>query len=82
MGVTHTGEAADVKVYPNPASGVVYIQSPAAVRVVISSMDGRKIIDRDNATKIDISKLTNGLYVITVFDESGTQIKVEKLTKE
>jgi len=82
MGAGSITQRDGMKVYPNPTSEAVYIQSSVPVRAVISSMDGKKLIEQDNAKRIDISKLANGVYTITIYDHSGAQLQVQKLVKE
>jgi hypothetical protein len=82
MGAGNAAGNSDPRVYPNPSKELVYIESPVRVRAVISGVDGKKLIDQDNAKKIDISNLSSGVYFITIYDENGTQLKVQKLVKE
>ena len=72
----------DISLYPNPATNLLHIQAPAVVRAVISSVEGKMIIDQANAKDIDLSNLASGLYIISVYDENGTRILVDKLVKE
>jgi hypothetical protein len=69
----------DIKIYPNPAASTVYISSPVKVHATISSVDGRQLIDQPDAQSIDVSMLPDGLYMISLFDESGVRIVVQKL---
>jgi hypothetical protein len=70
-----------IKIYPNPAQTMVHIDAPGVVRAVISAMDGRILIDQPNAKDVDITKLADGVYMITVYDENGITVKTEKLVK-
>ncbi len=72
----------DVRIYPNPASSVVHIESGVAVRAVISGVEGKVLIEQAKAKDIDISGLASGVYLIMVYDEAGNQLTVEKLIKE
>ncbi len=72
---------ADVKIFPNPAQNVVHIQAPVTVRAVISSVDGRTLIDQPAATDIDISNLADGMYMIMIYDASGQMLKTGKVVK-
>ena len=72
----------EVRVYPNPAHSALYISSPVKVRVVISSMDGKEEINEADARKVDISRLADGMYMITLYDEHGLRLGVRKFTKE
>jgi hypothetical protein len=74
--------ASDIKIYPNPASSIVYITSPVAVRAIVTGIEGKTLMDQNNATAIDISNLASGLYFISVYNEDGERVKIEKLVKE
>ncbi len=71
----------EVRIYPNPASLMVHIESAQQVRAVIASVDGKAQIDEQNAKNIDISKLANGVYMIMIYDQDGDVLKTEKLVK-
>ncbi|MCD6011580.1 MAG: surface protein [Flavipsychrobacter sp.] len=71
-----------VKVYPNPAADVVYIESPLPLRAVITGIEGKVIADNKNAQKLDISKLASGIYILKLYDEQGEMVLVQKLIKE
>jgi hypothetical protein len=76
-------KALDIKLYPQPARGMVYLQSQNNLtRYEIYSIQGQNIqageIHNDS---VDISKLANGLYFIKVGNQNG-QTKVMKLLVE
>lgn len=74
--------AADVKVFPNPAGSVVHVASPVIVNAVITSIEGKVVLQQTNAKDIDINNLATGVYILTLTDENGVRIKIEKLIKE
>lgn len=71
----------DVRIYPNPATMNVHVDCSAAMRVVLTSIDGKSLIDVTNTADIDISKLADGMYIISVFDTENNLLKTEKLVK-
>jgi len=71
----------DIKIYPNPAQTLVHIESAVQVRAVLSSMDGKSVIDQAAATDINISNLADGIYMITLYDGNDHVVKTEKLVK-
>jgi hypothetical protein len=73
---------ADVKIYPNPATSSVYVEAQVKVKVSISSMDGRVITEHSGTGEIDITPLANGIYLITVCDETGRRLVTQKLIKQ
>jgi len=74
--------ASSVHIYPNPASGVVNIDAPVKVNVWVSAMDGRVLMQQENATSVDVSGLSTGVYMISLYDMQGNRITVEKLLKD
>ncbi len=71
-----------VSIYPNPASTMIHIASAVSVRGVITSVDGKKILEQSNATDMDISSLSQGLYIIMLYNDAGERIAIQKLVKE
>ena len=71
-----------MKIYPNPATKSLQIQSSVTVRAVITDIEGKKLMDVANAKDIDISGLSNGLYLITLYNDAGEKVSIQKLTKE
>ena len=72
-----------IKVFPNPATDNIIIESPQQAVIEISNIEGQ-IINRlkikDNKTDIDISDFASGVYIIRAQTDSG--IKTEKFIKE
>jgi|GEM_PF-4110009 len=78
-----TDRLADViRVYPNPANHMVYIAAPIAVHVSVHSMDGKVILRQENAGRIDIGHLPDGVYTLHITDTENVLLKVEKLMKQ
>ena len=71
----------DIRIYPNPATTFVYIESANKVNVSISSVQGQVIIHKDDADKIDLKGLANGVYFIQVYDENNILLKAERFIK-
>ncbi|MDR3679682.1 MAG: T9SS type A sorting domain-containing protein, partial [Flavipsychrobacter sp.] len=76
-----TVNKSDIKIFPNPVTSIVHIESPVKVNVAISALDGKKILQGNNVTQVDLSGLSNGVYMITVYDENNNVIKIDKLVK-
>lgn len=77
----HNVNKTDVSIYPNPAQSVLHIEAGITVRAVITSVDGRSILDIAEAKDINISNLADGVYMIAVYDNNGQKLKTEKLVK-
>jgi len=77
--VVITGD--DVKIYPNPATSVVHFDAPVKVNVSIFSIEGKTVLQQDDAHVMDISRMANGVYMIRVSDENNILLKTERLVK-
>lgn len=72
----------EIRIFPNPASDMVNISSPVAVRAIVSSMDGKTLVDVRDAHSLSLRGLADGIYMITLFDEAGTVLRTQKLVKQ
>ncbi len=71
----------DIRIYPNPASSVIHIDAPVKVFVSVLNIDGSLLIDRKEAISLNVGGLTNGTYILMVYDENNNLLKTEKLVK-
>ena len=58
---------ADVKIYPNPASDVVFVRTPSGSQirsVELYSMNGQRFTSSVAMGRIDVSALAPGLYIL------------------
>ncbi len=74
--------AGQVTIYPNPAYDQVFIQSPIAVDVTLSGIDGRVIRRVTDAGSFWVAELAAGVYLLRIADKDGAFIKVEKIVKQ
>ncbi len=81
LGVDQVGSTG-ISIYPNPATAIVNISAPIELKAVVTGIDGRTLIEQENAKQVDISKLPNGLYMIMLYNKNGDRLFVQKLTKE
>jgi hypothetical protein len=70
-----TAGALALPLYPNPTTGVVYIDNPDGAEVVVYSSVGALVL-RTKGDKVDLSKFAAGVYVVRVGQRSG-KIKKE-----
>lgn len=58
------------KIYPNPASNFIHIETDTQIeyKTSIYSMDGKLISVKNNNTIIDISEMSNGVYILEITD--------------
>lgn len=68
-----------VKLYPNPATSILNIQSDITIeRIELRDMNGRIIDSRQSESKhsvLDLSGLTKGVYLITLHKEGSSVVK-------
>ena len=74
--------ASDVKIYPNPASSAIYIDAPVGVKAIMSSIDGKEVMEQANAKQLNISTLAPGAYIITLYDDNAHTLLTQKIIKE
>ncbi|MCW3123142.1 MAG: surface protein [Flavipsychrobacter sp.] len=82
MGIDNLGNDIVISVYPNPVSGLLNIESTVKVRVVISTMDGKIAMQQTDAKQMDVSRLASAMYLVSLYDETGQLLTVQKLVKE
>lgn len=80
-GLNTPGLSADIKVFPNPASSVLYINAPVKVSVSLVAPDGRIVMDAKEASSINVSGLPSGLYMVLIYDENNALLKTERFSK-
>lgn len=65
----------NLSIYPNPSNGIINIKSENEIlNLEVLSVDGRLIQHYENTTKIDLSYLNSGVYLIKVNTNSETSI--------
>ncbi len=85
--ITHDDRPAptSVRLYPNPAKERFFVETPRDVtigRVEITNTLGRKLQTFEGPEEkegYNIEELPDGLYLITIFDENGKQLKTLRL---
>ncbi|MBS2213864.1 carboxypeptidase regulatory-like domain-containing protein [Carboxylicivirga mesophila] len=76
-------ELTNVRVYPNPAVDFIVFESANAIQSVeIYSVNGAKVkaLNNDKITRINISELPKGLYLVATTDSNG-QRQITKINK-
>lgn len=66
--------AADVKLFPNPTSGNLYVEVEGLQKVEIIDAVGRVVLSQNNGT-VNMSNLANGIYTVRVSANGSTSIK-------
>jgi Secretion system C-terminal sorting domain len=72
-----------VKVYPNPAKGMIYFEGPvnAEMTCQLFSMNGQVVTAKALTGKdaLDVSSLPQGLYFYAIYDKSGNTVQSGKV---
>jgi len=56
----------DILIYPNPANNIVTISGTDIANVKIFNSMGQLILTKHNTNSIDVSELTNGIYILSI----------------
>ena len=75
---TNTGEQKKIKVFPNPSTDFLYLDSPSAnFSFEIYSLTGVKLLyGQSKNQQIDISSLPGGMYLLQILDPEGHAVNV------
>ena len=72
--------SAETKVYPNPMSNVLHIESNNVQDVIIFNAVGQQVLFVENTNEINVENLNEGLYFVKICDMKGNSI-VKKIVK-
>jgi hypothetical protein len=67
---------------PNPTSDKLNIQGLIPAEIKILSMDGKVILEARNTSEISLSRLSDGIYFIQLFDAKGHLLYKQKIAKQ
>ena len=70
-----------VAIYPNPTSSIVTIEDGAAYDIEVYSLQGRKLMTQ-KGNSIDLSALSNAMYLIKATNTANKQQQIYKVIKE
>jgi bacillolysin len=82
---TQLATAEGIQVFPNPASENVTIKNAVNSRLRLFESTGKLVCDRNIETseeKIDLSSYAKGIYLITLYSETGKPVKSLRLILE
>ena len=73
----------EFNVYPNPSNGILYLsQNPNSIStLLVTNILGEKLKEisfTTETTRIDLTDLENGVYLVTIKNQKG--YKTEKIT--
>ncbi len=83
LSVESLSEKKNSHVYPNPATNYIIVDGEDIQEVEIFDMMGRRLISHNTETSsmIDVSNLTNGIYLIRITDVDNN-ISMQKIIKK
>jgi len=61
-----------VRIYPNPTSGLIYIDAADVTKVQVFDISGKIIKEIKNTAQIDVSGIAQGIYLLKLFVNEGT----------
>ncbi|MFW5725478.1 MAG: MBG domain-containing protein, partial [Bacteroidota bacterium] len=68
----------NIRLYPNPASDYVNISADRSIRqIIITDLNGKEVYSatvHQNDTRISISHLPAGIYLVRIFTSNGTRV--------
>ena len=67
--------ANDVKLYPNPTNGNLYIEVEGLQKVEVIDAVGRVVMSQNNGNVVNMSNLANGIYTVRVMANGNTAVK-------
>ena len=68
-------ETSNVKLYPNPTTGNLYIEVEGLQKVEVIDAVGRIVMTQNNGSIINMSNLANGIYTVRVFANGNMTVK-------
>jgi hypothetical protein len=75
-------KAEELTIYPNPSSDLITVTSKDDIKkVTVIALDGKIVLTADNSEKIDVSKLSKGVYILQGELKNGTVISKKIIKK-
>lgn len=66
-------EQSEIRIYPNPTSDFVNINADMAVsHVTVYNFNGQEVMNVNNSSKVNLSNLSNGSYILRIELENGS----------
>lgn len=72
----------DIRLFPNPTNGLVYVANAEGLKMIVSAADGRTVASGQAGSVIDMSALASGIYLVRIADEEDRVLKIEKVVKQ
>lgn len=79
--IGNVGKNIRVDIHPNPATDVVQIKAPIAVDAAVYSLEGKLLMQQKDAKQLNISHLSNGMYMLIISDKESYSLSRIKMIK-
>jgi hypothetical protein len=73
--------AAQISVYPNPASEILFVKAPLSVNLALTDVTGKVLLREEKVKSLQIENLAAGIYFLRITDKDGNILKTEKIIK-
>ena len=70
-----SAEEANIAIYPNPVRDMLTVNGENVKNVEIIDVNGRVVLNSNRAGQIDMSELSDGVYMVRVMSENGVSTK-------
>lgn len=83
VGIVSNKATEPVAVFPNPATNTLFIDNKGKIaytKLSVTDLSGRKVLEADYRSSVDISSLSAGMYILQLRDIAGKQ-RVLKFAK-
>ena len=70
-----------VAIFPNPAIHTLWVSAPVKTDAVLSTVDGRVLLEIRDVEVVHIENLPAGMYLLQIRDKEGHLIKAQKIVK-
>lgn len=72
----------NLAIYPNPSSGLIYLQSEKPIRVKLTDIAGHPLLEMENVVngdEINLHHLASGVYFIILYAGEENQMKTYQI---
>lgn len=75
LGGIENANEANIAIYPNPVRDMLTVNGENVKNVEIIDVNGRVVLNSNRAGQIDMSELSDGVYMVRVMSENGVSTK-------
>lgn len=69
------------KVYPNPTHDKLFVEAPQGAVITLRDIQGRVVATGKDLSEVDMSSLSQGMYLLMITGKDDRVLAVEKITK-